>query len=63
MNKEEIKAELRRSACYDEEPWQLGGLACWAENYVWSSVDKGKYISHLSTDDQRTFFLLVAEAL
>ena len=63
MNKAQIKAEIRRSACYDEKPWELDGLAVWAENYVWSFVDKGKFISHLSTDDQRTFFLLVAEAL
>lgn len=63
MNKEQIKEELRRSACYDKKPWQLGGLAGWAENYVWDFRDGNDDISDLSTDDQRTFFLLVAEAL
>lgn len=63
MNKAHIKAELRRSACYDKEPWQFGGLAGWAEYYVWDFREGNDYISDLSTDDQRTFFLLVAEAL
>ena len=58
MNKQQIKAELRRSACEDND--------CW--NCV--SVDVFEYLQErwngfnvLFGNDLRTFFLLVAEAL
>lgn len=64
MNKEQIKAELRRSACEDKDPacdineWAYytatSYLVLWYENEL---------VKNMKQDDCRTFFLLVAEAL
>jgi len=63
MNIKEIKQELRRSACEDEYPlFDMDGFAL-EEACVYKSAAHGEFIGGLLNDDQRTFFLLVAEAL
>lgn len=62
MTKSQIKAELRRSAMEDADPWDgvghdafhAAGQFCWPDS---------KYIDSLSNNAMRIFFLLVAEAL
>lgn len=62
MNKQQIKAELRRSACEDENPnFGLQNLAV-DEVVYWSDWPRVGFQS-LTTDDLRTFMLFVAEAL
>lgn len=61
MTNSKIKQELRRSACEDVYPWTLSRI--WAAEGAVFFCDGHEYIDALSTDDQRTFFLLVAEAL
>lgn len=65
MTKSQIKAELRRSACEDRYPWSgVSGKAHAECFYNWCHHDYGyENMLHLSLDDLRTFFLLVAEAL
>lgn len=65
MNKAQIKAELRRSACEDKNPalqekTPLGiDLGSWYGDFV-----RGEgWISDLKPNDCRTLFLLIAEAL
>lgn len=61
MNKAQIKAELRRSACEDELPFlYVSNVALYAaSNYC----GYDQWINQLSTESIRTFYLLVAEAL
>lgn len=60
MNKQQIKAELRRSACEDEDPWcGLKGRA-FSELIHWAGGDPTALIS---PGIIRIFCLLVAEAL
>jgi len=61
MTKSQIKAELRRSACEDEFPWDGIAVPPFHESKLYCR--KQEYIWDLLEDDQRTFFLLVAEAL
>ena len=61
MTKSQIKAELRRSACEDVDPWITSLI--WAAEEAVFFCDGHQYIDDLPADDQRTFFLLVAEAL
>lgn len=62
MTKSQIKAELRRSACEDYVP-QLG-CDFSIINCIYSDfVGRSEWLYQLEDDDQRTFFLLVAEAL
>lgn len=60
MNKSQIKAELRRSACEDEYPWDGISVAAFMHAREFAG---NKFIWDLKPDAQRTFFLLVAEAL
>lgn len=62
MNKAQIKAELRRSACEDENPFRdvLGGALISAAYFSdWPRLA----MRYQNQEDLRTFFLLVAEAL
>lgn len=62
MNKQQIKAELRRSACEDKDQAYL--VDDWA---FYAALEFRKYgetaLTQTKIDDCRTFFLLVAEAL
>lgn len=60
MNKAQIKAELRRSACEDIDPWWDMRIDALQEAAAW--YDKDLYGMN-GSDQIRTFFLLVAEAL
>lgn len=64
MNKQQIKEELRRSACEDKEPaiYVSDDAFCWADSFI-DFFGTDCNIEDLSDDDCRTFFLLVAEAL
>jgi len=62
MTKNEIKQELRRSACEDEYPWDQ------VSDVVWEWLRDGVFIQGNQAmydlgDDIRIFFLLVSEAL
>ena len=61
MNKEQIKRELRRSACEDDSVLDGGGLFVFVIACRW----KGdmEFLMDMPPDDLRTFYLLVAEAL
>lgn len=62
MNKQKIKAELRRSACEDEMP-NLGlEKFALAEVLYWSDWPRVGF-HNIGTDDLRTFMLLIADAL
>lgn len=61
MNKQQIKAELRRSACEDKDPYFEINHDAYYEAWRYLCDDEGA--SFLSKDDCRIFFLLVAEAL
>lgn len=63
MNKQQIKAELRRSACEDRFPLWLIKDDAFIEASYFIRLDRAEFVSFLCEDDQRTFFLLVAEAL
>ena len=61
MNKEEIKEELRRSACEDYSPYfGSNGYAFYA---ALEFRDDGIPLSELNSNDIRTFFLLCVKAL
>jgi hypothetical protein len=63
MNKQQIKAELLRSACEDEDLWSIGFLA-FDEACKWKNNDEEKqYFQDLSRSAHRIFYLLVSEAL
>ena len=61
MNKTELIAELRRSACEDADPFFCGIEAFEAAISYRNIV--GEALSNLSIPDLRTFYLLVARAL
>lgn len=61
MTKSQIKAELRRSALEDADPfWGLGEPA-YSEVFEFKQTDDALWVADF--DDLRTFYLLVAEAL
>lgn len=60
MNKQQIKSELRRSACEDEIPWHGVSMIAWASIV---RTGFGVDVMAASNEDQRTFFLLVAETI
>ena len=62
MTIDEIKAELRRSACEDECPFYGIRRDAFRVATGWKECFDG-WVFDLSDDDCRTFFLLVAEAL
>jgi len=62
MNKQKIKAELRRSACEEQFPFSDCPKWAIAEPYVYF-LSEYEFMHHLETDDQRTLMLLFAEAL
>ena len=62
MNKREIKRELRRSATEDRDPWVGCYISAWIEARKWRNNDNQTLLI-MHTDDLRTFYLLVAEAL
>lgn len=61
MTKDQIIAELRRSAVEDVDPWH--GVKFDAFDAACNFKEVYKLMERLSRDDLRTFFLLVAEAL
>lgn len=61
MTKEQIKAELRRSACEDKRPFDQIHCDAFLEAELYCSY--AEFVSVHSNDNLRTFFLLVAEAL
>jgi hypothetical protein len=65
MNKQQIKKELRRSVCDDVTPSYFisdeAYIACIGYRVVNEKTHENPY--SLCPDDQRTFFLLCAEAL
>ena len=60
MTKSQIKAELRRSACEDDMPWREVDEDVWGVVCDWHH---GMYVLFSKPDDQRMFFLFLAEAL
>jgi hypothetical protein len=64
MTKDQIKVELRRSACEDAEPFlKLANFAFIEVDKISNWRNPGQFLECLDKDDLRTFFLLVAEAL
>jgi len=63
MTKSQIKAELRRSACDDEWPVFDVSYDALDKAVEYKDSREDQLISCLDLDEQRTFFLLVAEAL
>ena len=60
MTIDQIKAELRRSACEDAGPFSNSPSE--AFKHVWDYMSNGERVPFLNTKF-RTFFLLVAEAI
>jgi hypothetical protein len=60
MTKSQIKAELRRSAV-DARPSFALSQDVWA--WTCQQLPPGASLAYLLRDDQRTYFLLLAEAL
>ena len=60
MRYEDIKAELRRSACEDKYPYLDVKQEAFDYAFTWS---ESKRYFNPSSDNVRTFFLLVAEAM
>jgi len=65
MNTKQIIAELRRSAVCDDYPLTSCGQQAYNAAYEYAVGADGWYspLIALSTNDLRTFYLLVAEAL
>lgn len=61
MNKKQIKEELHRSACDDNDPWRGCEFDAWC--FATFMIEGSGTVSDLKIDDQRTFYLLVAEAM
>lgn len=61
MTKTQIKAELRRSACEDGYPYVSCNFSACLKLHEFYDTDE--WVTDLNDYDQRTFFLLVAEAL
>jgi len=62
MNKEQIKRELRRSACEDADPWHECNDFAWEKAFD-DFLLGAQSMAAMPNDDLRTFYLLVAEAL
>lgn len=58
MTKDQIKAELRRSAIQDRYPYVMVNFRALVYAYEFET-----FLASRKEDDCRTFFLLVAEAL
>lgn len=58
MTKSQIKAELRRSACEDYDPYN--GIDNFA---LYAAYEFETFLAFQNINTMRTFFLLVAEAL
>ena len=63
MNKAQIKAEIRRSACDDEWPWDGLNYDAWIFVRESRFIDEEEAMCDLSRNDLRTFYLIVAEAM
>jgi len=63
MNKEQIKKELRRSACNDFNPAAYCGFNAFEAAFNFLDHTQDQWTHRLSYDDCRTYFLIVAEAL
>ena len=67
MTKDQIKAELRRSALEDRNPFIGVNNTAFIEAAWWryrpKSDKKKEHMSELKTEDLRMFFLIVAEAI
>lgn len=61
MNTKQIIAELRRSACEDDSAWQGGTLSVFSIACRWKC--DMEFLMDMPSDDLRTFYLLVAEAM
>jgi len=61
MTKSEIKAELRRSALEDRQPFYAVQYPAFDEALFFTSL--GERMHLMAGNDLRAFFLLVAEAL
>ena len=61
MTRDQIKAELRRSACEDVFPFAYVNMDALRKAFEYRCIPE--WIGDLSCDDCRTFFLLVEEAL
>lgn len=61
MTKSQIKAELRRSACEDMDPWEGVHIDAFLEACKWRCGKE--YLIKMKLNDLRSFFLLVSEAL
>lgn len=62
MTKDEIRAELRRSAMEDESPMGEMSEEAWMVVLLWRRYIY-EAVADLSIDDRRTFMLIIAEAL
>lgn len=61
MTKEQIRAELRRSACEDRDPWaDIGGIAF---DMAIDFLGDYEALITMPVSKLRIFFLLVAEAM
>jgi len=61
MNKQQIKAELLRSACDNEYPYNINQNV-W--DYIADAGYRERFVDLFTSEDHvRTFFLLCAEAL
>ena len=62
MTKNEIKAELLRSACEDKDPWSGIEGAAWYAARNWQDPTDERMLK-MSVDRLRILYLLVAEAM
>ena len=60
MTRADIKAELRRSACEEADPWVTDWSAFRA---ALGCLNNGEFLQELTTAQMRMFLLLVAEAI
>ena len=61
MTKAEIRAELRRSACLDEDPYETLAGGAWVAASGFR--EHGQTVASLGNFPMRLFFLLCAEAV
>lgn len=60
MTTEQIRAELRRSACEDADPWNVENEAFMD---VVAYINPGEFMLGMNYTAMRVLYLLVAEAL
>ena len=60
MTRAEIRAELRRSACEDADPWNVENEAFMD---VVAYINPGEFMLGMNYTAMRVLYLLVAEAL